>query len=145
MFAERSKWRAIVLTDDYFLNTLIEFAERGLKLPILVSVGGTTIQGTLIGEEEYFQRLSDLVKAKTPDVEEQAGHLREALRGWPRSNPAETEGDSGGVALLYIHLKDTHIMLSDGDFMGLSAPWRGKRSAIDGFWLGEPSSLDVSS
>src|SRR5215212_6941172 len=87
MFAERSKWRPMVLTDDYFLNGLIEFAERGLKLPIIVSVGGATIQGTLIGEEEYFQRLSDLVKAKTPDVEEQAGYLREALRGWPRSNP----------------------------------------------------------
>jgi hypothetical protein len=139
----------MVLTDDYFLNGLVEFAERGLKLPIIVSVGGATIQGTLISEREYFERLSDLVQAESPDVVEQAEDLREMLRGLPRiadestmrkldegADPEEMRRAREEMALIYIHLKDTRIMLSDGDFMGLSAPWRGKRSAVDGFWLG---------
>ena len=66
MFAERSKWRPMLQIDDHFLDSLVEFAERGLKLPIIVSVGGATIQGRLISEDEYFKRLSELVYAKSP-------------------------------------------------------------------------------
>jgi hypothetical protein len=140
----------MVQTDDYFLDGLVEFAERGLKLPIIVSVGGATIQGRLISEDEYFKRLSELVYAKSPAVAQQAEDLREKLPEMPRmadesamrlldegADPEETRRLRKEMSLMYMHLRDTQIMLSNGAFLGLSGPWRGKRSAVDGFWLGE--------
>jgi hypothetical protein len=49
----------------------------------------------------------------------------------------EYVGGRKEMSLMYIHLRDTQIMLSNGAFFCLSGPWRGKRSAVDGFWLGE--------
>jgi hypothetical protein len=137
----------VPITDDHFLASLVEFAEKGLSLPITLSVGGTTIEGTLIGVDEYFERLSELVQAGSPDQAKQAEDLREVLRGAPiaavesamkeideGANPEETRTISEMVSSLYIHLKDTQILLPNGDVIGMAAPWRGKLSAVAGFW-----------
>jgi hypothetical protein len=138
----------VQITGDHFLASLVEFAEKGLRLPIILSVGGTTIEGTLISEDEYFERLSELVQAGSPDQTEQAEDLREVLRGAPidavesamreideGADPEETRTIREMVSSLYIHLKDTQILLPYGDVIGMAAPWRGKLSAVDGFWL----------
>lgn len=139
-----------MLAEDHFLKSVVEFAERGLSLPISLSVGGATIEGILIREEEYFEQLSELLQAAAPDQLEQAEHLREALRSVP-SRPDERvmreEIDEGvdpeemrtireAITLLYIHLRDTRILLPNGEFVGMVGPWRGKQSAVDGYWLG---------
>lgn len=134
--------------DDYFLMGLVEFAERGLSLPILVSVGGATIEGILISEGEYFELLSEYVQAASPARAEQAEHLREVLRRMPTVNdqtamrhldegadPEEIRRFREALSLTYIHLRDTRVMLPDGGFVRMAAPWRGKQSAIDGYWL----------
>jgi hypothetical protein len=135
--------------DDSFLLTLAELAERGLNLSILLSVGGATIEGTIISEEEYHERLSELVEAGSPEQAEQAEHLREFLRGAPstRDESAMRYLDEGGdpetarelreaLSLPFIHLRDTRILHPDGNFVSMAAPWRGKQSAVDGYWLG---------
>jgi hypothetical protein len=141
---------AMVLAEDYFLKSVVEFAERGLSLPITLSVGGATIEGILISEEQYFEQLSELVQAAAPDQLEQAEHLREVLKSVP-SRPDERvmreEIDEGvdpeamrtireAITLLYIHLRDTRILLTSSEFVGMAGPWRGNQSAVDGYWLG---------
>jgi hypothetical protein len=87
---------------------------------------------------------------ESPTVAQQAEDLREKLPEMPMiadesamrlldegADPEETRRVRKEMSLMYIHLRDTKIMLSNGAFMGLSGPWRGKRSAVDGFWLGE--------
>jgi hypothetical protein len=148
MLADQSRRRATVQLDDYFLKGLVEFAERGLSLPILVSVGGATIEGILISEGEYFELLSEYVQAASPARAEQAEHLREVLRRMPSVNDETAMGplDEGadpeeirrfreGLNLTYIHLRDTRIMVPGGGFVSMAAPWRGKQSAVDGYWL----------
>jgi hypothetical protein len=148
MFADPSRRRAMVHLDDYFLVGLVEFAERGLSLPILVSVGGVMIEGILISEGEYFELLSEYVQAASPARAEQAEHLREVLRGMPTVNdetamrpldegadPEEIGSFREALKLTYIHLRDTRVMLPGGGFVSMAAPWRGKQSAIDGYWL----------
>jgi hypothetical protein len=86
------------------------------------------------------------VEAGSP---EQAEHLREFLRGAPstRDESAMRYLDEGGdpetarelreaLSLPFIHLRDTRILLPDGNFVSMAAPWRGKQSAVDGYWLG---------
>jgi hypothetical protein len=139
----------MVLTDDQFLTTVIALVEGGLRLPITVSVGGATIEGILISEEEYFELLSELVQAGSADFAEQAEVLREALRSMPSrddeaamrvidegADPEQIRTIREEMALMYIHLRDTRVMLPGGEFVGMTEPWRGKRSAVDGFWLG---------
>ena len=139
----------MVLADDHFLKSVVEFAKRGLGLPITLSVGGATIEGILISEQEYFERLSELVQAASPDQVEQAEDLREVLRSAPSSaderamreieegaDPEEVRTIREAIALLYIHLRHTRILLPSGEFVDMAGPWRGKQSAVDGYWLG---------
>ena len=43
------------------------------------------------------------------------------------------------LADAHVHLKNTRIMLSDGEFINLHGGfWREKRAAVDGYWLGQP-------
>jgi hypothetical protein len=141
---------AMVLAQDHFLKSVVEFAERGLSLPITLSVGGATIEGILISEEEYFEQLSQIVQAAAPDELEQAEHLREVLRSAPSRpdervmreeiyegvDPEKMRTISEAITLLYIHLRDTRILPPSGEFVGMVGPWRGKQSAVDGYWLG---------
>jgi|SRR5215213_960152 len=134
---------------DLFLVGLVEFAERGLSLPIILSVGGATIEGTLISEQEYFEHLSEKVEASSPERNDQAEALRGVLRSMPSINdetamrhldegadPEKIRGFRDAMSLPYIHLRDTRIMLPGGDFVDMAAPWRGRHSAVDGYWLG---------
>jgi hypothetical protein len=134
--------------DDSFLLTLAEVAKRGLNLSIVLSVGGATIEGTIISEEEYYERLSELVESASPEQAEQAEHLREYLRRAPSTydETAMTYLDEGGdpetarglreaLSRPFIHLRDTRILLPSGKYVDMAAPWRGKQSAIDGYWL----------
>ena len=134
--------------DDSFLLTLAELAEKGLNLSIVLSVGGATIEGTIISEEEYHERLSELVEASSPDQVEQAEHLREFLRGAPSAYDRAgmrhlVEGGDRETARElreelsrpFIHLRDTQILLPGGNFVSMAGPWRGRHSAVDGYWL----------
>jgi hypothetical protein len=135
--------------DDSFFLTLVELADKGLNLSIVLAVGGVTIEGTIISEEEYHELLSELVEASSPEQIEQAEHLREFLRSVPSTHDKSAMSllDEGAdpetarelrdaLSLPFIHLRDTRILLPGGNFVSMSAPWRGKRSAVDGYWLG---------
>ena len=80
---------------------------------------------------------------------EQAEHLREFLRSAPSTNdetameyldegvdPETARAIRDGLSRPFIHLRDTRILLPDGNFVSMAAPWRGKQSAVDGYWLG---------
>ena len=133
---------------DSLLWRLISIAERGLSLPIVLTVGGTTIQGTIVSEAEYLERLSELVKASSPDRAEQAEHLREFLRSVPSTHdesameyldegldPEEVRELRDALSQPFIHLSDTRIFQASGRFVDIEAPWRGRLSAVDGYWL----------
>jgi hypothetical protein len=120
------------------LLTLIDLAERGLSLRIALSVGGATIEGMIVSEEGYFERLSELVEAKSPDQAEQAEHLREFLRGVPSTHdesamrqldegadPKEAVWMREALSLSFIHRSDTRIMQ-------LLTGLRERRRALEG-------------
>src|SRR5215218_2115714 len=135
--------------DDSFFLALVELADKGLNLSIVLLVGGATIEGTIISEEEYHELLSELVEASSPEQVEQAEHLKEFLRGAPSAydraamrhldegaDPESAREVRAAMSLPFIHLRDMRILLPDGNFVSMAAPWRGKRSAVDGYWLG---------
>jgi hypothetical protein len=51
-------------------------------------------------------------------------------------DPEEMRTIREAITLLYIHLRDARILLPSGEFVGMVGPWRGKQSAVDGYWLG---------
>src|SRR3712207_2586315 len=103
---------------DYFLALLVQWARQGVSLPIVLSVGGATIAGDLISEDEYFEGISYLVQPSTPDSSAGAEHIRELLRSIPRAadeaammhidegaEPEEIRKDRQKMADEYVHLK----------------------------------------
>jgi hypothetical protein len=159
MFAGQLRRRAILESDDFFLKILVRWASEGFSLAVILSVGGAIIEGDLISEAEYYEGISDLVRAKATDVaDEDQGHwweeFRKLLRGIPSmgdeasmrrleagEDPEEVLKRRQEMAEAYVHLKNTKILLPNGSFLPLTGGfWRGQRSAVDGFWLGKSSS-----
>ena len=145
--------------DDFFLQALVRWANEGFSLPVILSVGGAIIAGDLTSEDAYFEGISELLRAGTADVADEDEsrwweQIRELLRGIPSvgdatsmrrleagEDPEEILKRRQDMAEAYVHLKNTEILLPNGDFLALTGGfWRGKRSAVDGFWMSKSSS-----
>ena len=140
--------------DDFFLALLIQWAQKGAGLPITLSVGGTIIAGDMISEHEYFDGLAQLYQATDPEFDEDATLFKDLLRSIPHAadQAAMMHLDEGADpeairkirenwAEACVHLNNTQVLLSDGSVQDwIGGLWRGKRSAVDGYWLGRRSS-----
>ncbi|HEY9699680.1 MAG TPA: hypothetical protein V6D10_20635 [Trichocoleus sp.] len=108
---------------DRFLQALVINANRnGDGLLITVNVGGLLVSGRVIGEREYVDLYGRQGLGFTSD--EDIASLESVFR---------KSADSD----LYIHLGDARILAPTGQLLSvLGGVWRGKLSAVDGFFLG---------
>jgi hypothetical protein len=127
--------------NDWFLQQLIEFAELGVELPIILSIGGSHINGNLIGGNRYFKELSELMSSSqvTSDVESVPGTLSKLFESYQDIYPQGDERPAFGTAKPnYIHLRDAKWHSFDGKALpSTGSLWRGKVSSVDGFMIGK--------
>jgi hypothetical protein len=135
------------MDEDFFLYTLIDWAERGIEVPITLSVGGTLVAGYMISEEKYFEESAKVVRWTSDPAAEKA--LQDLFRSMSNAfDKAATEVVDAGsdpdavrekrdeMAKSCLHLRDTYIT-SSGQEIGMQGTlFRCKRRAVDGFWLG---------
>ncbi len=141
------------MQEDFFLNLLISWANEGVSTDITLCVGGVVIAGDLTSEDEYFATISQEVSAENPKVSKTLG---EAIRAIPHTadkvamkqleegaDPDEAQKTRERMSRPYVHLKNTEILTSEGTSIPMTGGlWRGRKSAINGFWLGRLSQGD---
>ena len=143
------------MTHDYFLGLLVEWAKQNIRFAITLSVGGATIAGELTREDEYFEGVAQLVRAGDTASAEDEERISEMLRRLPHiadetammhvdeaADVEEMRGYREEMADAYVHLKNTQILLANGEWIDFRGGfWRGKLAAVDGYWLGRSEPL----
>jgi hypothetical protein len=132
--------------DDFILKVLVGMAQAGTQMPITIIVGGTLLEGDMIGEAEFFEETAARL---TSAGREQQRRFQELIGGLPATmDAAAMEGIDEGVepeemrklredvATSFIHLRNIRVF-SAGSFTALTGgTWRGRVSSVDGFLLG---------
>jgi hypothetical protein len=113
---------------DFFLEMMLEFAERGRDIPITLNVKGLVISGVLISEKSYWESFaSGALKAMILKAREE-GRLE-----FPEDESDKSDDDE---PYEYIHLKNAKIYypgLGSIPGKGHAVLWRGRISSIDGY------------
>jgi hypothetical protein len=113
---------------DFFLELMLEFAERGRDIRITLNVKGLVISGVLISEKSYWESFaSGALKAMILKAKEE-GRLE-----FPADESVESDDNEPSE---YIHLKNAKIYypgLGPIPAKGPGMLWRGRISSIDGY------------
>ncbi|MDB0529750.1 hypothetical protein LBW56_24070 [Ralstonia solanacearum] len=121
--------------DDWYLRNLVDLANRGgLECGITLTVGGTTITGTLVGGKKYFEQFGKLASEGWPGNEEDREHTRIEF-----SKPARLYESEDQSAPSFIHLVNAKIVHPTAFMPNEGMLWRGRLTAISGFALGSLS------
>jgi hypothetical protein len=145
---EKSK-KGVRLDNDILLSTLISMVEKGVETSITLSVRGTILCGDLISERGYFEGTAQMVTSNQPDNAEFFQKLFSDLPGMldrvamermdEGEEPEDAREDRERMATSFIHLKNTQVLSSSGEFIDMQGGyWRCKVLAVDGYWLGRP-------
>ena len=128
---------------DILLGLLISRVERsGMRFSVILSVGGTIIEGDVVSEREYFEEVASLIRSDDPDTQETFANIpnlmdQVAMRGLDQGrDPEIVQEFRENVANSYVHLKNSVLWLEGEDRNISGTLWRGKLEAVDGFWLG---------
>ena len=129
---------------DWFLAQQVHQAEGyQIQQGITLNVGGVLVAGTLIGGRDYLQGLSEYMKIKTKGTpsEEWGEILGDNVKMLVDIYPArQGDEDYPYRPYTYIHLKDARVIGSGGYISAAEGGyWRGKLTAVDGFFFGEMS------
>jgi len=126
--------------DEILRFFVIEADERGLALPLTLCVKGVVLAGDLISSETYGNKMIELLNVfekdfdsnipedrikKYKDIFFEYSDLMKKPNNEAKSNPK------------YIHLENIAIRNGQGPKLTVSNLWRGKISAIDGFFIGK--------
>ncbi len=127
---------------DWFLAWIIGHAESfGLDQGITLTVGGRLITGRVVSPKAYF----DLARAAVQDGsfggeggEQMKSILADSYGQWAELFP-DVGAPIGSGKFAYIHLKEAKVWNGNGTYLPTNGGglWRGKLSAVDGFFLGE--------
>jgi len=128
---------------DILLGLLISRVERsGMRFSVILSVGGTIIEGDVVSEREYFEEVASLIRSDDPDTQETFANIpnlmdQVAMRGLDQGrDPEIVQEFRENVANSYVHLKNSVLWLEVERRNISGTLWRGKLEAVDGFWLG---------
>lgn len=121
--------------DPVFGNTLLLISLKELELPITISMGGTLITGTLIGEKEYFYLLGPTLTTGKSDFDKQFQKMWERIGDKYLENLKSAYENKRGIrgALEYFHLKDASFIFQNSLTPTPGLLWRGTCSEIDGW------------
>ncbi|UTR11674.1 gas vesicle protein GvpU [Evansella sp. LMS18] len=118
-------------TKDSMLEVFVYAAQDyGYSIDITLNVHGSLVTGKIVGEQEYFQRLSENFK---DDSSETAEKIKDELL---KASEDAKKSDNNNVE--FIHLKNAQVYVGDtqptpseNHFL-----WRGKINDVNGFFLG---------
>lgn len=132
---------------DWFLANTVHLAEAyNIEQGITLNVGGVLITGVVMSGRSYFKELGEFVKSKTHGTPSEAigQAIGDANSQWSEMFPeAELESEAPYRPTNYIHLRNAFVIGSNGlmsDKKG--ALWRGKLSAVDGYFFGNSTFSD---
>ena len=139
---------------DWFLQALVRIGNDGsLNYPVTLHVGGVTVTGTIVGGREYFELWSKAASEpitwgdnEGPEAAEARKAIKDMFRSFgdavypEKKDEDETPVDIFKTGPQYIHLKDARFFLGD-TFVpnNQSVLWRGRITAVDGWFLGSLS------
>lgn len=119
---------------DWMLQTLVEWANNGVKLPITVTVGAGFITGTLVSGKEYIEYIEKVYFPTSHG--ETSDTLSQVFNYWKQPYEPGYE-EENNLGRFYIHLKDAKLFNNGAFVPNDGTYWRGRISSIDGFSLGE--------
>jgi hypothetical protein len=115
---------------DHFLQDLV-FQTNVFPTndtPITLLVGGVFVSGIMIAGDEYFQLIAGLTSSPGKEFYE---HVLRFGAGYTEDREAKKVNEEP----VYIHLKECSYSSGFG-LMKLSNVWRGRLSAVDGYFMG---------
>lgn len=127
---------------DWFLVNLVEMAERGIEQHIVLDIGGSHLSGLLIGGWRYFDKLAAAARPAEQDGPRTLGHDIANLYETMRDDYSDPDEDRdypplGDRDISYIHLSDARWYDNSARSLPTNGTlWRGKLTAVDGFWIG---------
>ncbi len=140
------------LRGDLFLEHLVDLCNRAgsLGMPVILTVQGQSIFGSLISMEEFFDASGATIESiPVVDDEGQAVNdgqavtelLGKMLRdfpersGWSTRDSEDEADDDDFNPPRYIHLKNANVMAVGGSDLGF---WRGRLSEVSGWAIPSP-------
>ena len=116
---------------DPFLSSLVRTANAGgLTANVTLWVSGAVISGLLIGVEEYFDTLADVLEATSADTEF-AEYYRERAADFRKMVGEDFDAAlAADYTVTYIHLRDVQDWSALG-FPARTVVWRGRITQVD--------------
>ena len=122
------------MSTDWFLQELVDITNRtGVGVGVTLFVEGMLVTGSLVSGKAYFEGLAAL-----PLENRNYPELAEAYKKLFASTAEglETPDDDSRPAT-FVHLQDARVVTANGNLPTTSGMWwRGRISAVSGFWLG---------
>jgi hypothetical protein len=134
--------RERMMRQDWFLEGLVAFVDQTQSsLSMTLSVGGTLVSGQLVGGKEYFEGMASMLGQGDVSASGSAQTKVQYLRKLFADTGTAFYGDKVERELLskplYLHLKNARFFGGPSELNIQTGWWRGRISAIDGFFLGE--------
>jgi hypothetical protein len=136
--------------EDWFLQTLVSIANRfkeEVGFGITLFVGGALVSGILVGGRHYFLGFAEEFAAGAAEDDVKA-NLEESIGSLTRiyDEPDAAGADDEMEHLdppRYIHLKDARVYAAGSEPVpgNRGVWWRGRLDAVDGFVLGQLSTV----
>lgn len=129
-------------TVDSFLQRLVDVVNTSpIVFSVTLVVGGSLVAGDLIGYKAYFREFADAFTSALSEAgfrQENTEKIHRAISGVGTDDEdALSAENTSGRPPLYIHLRNATIFHGDTRVPTTGgALWRGKLSAVSGFWLG---------
>lgn len=125
---------------DWLLQWFGAFVnDTNMKIGVTLTVGGNMITGTLIPHQAYFERLAKDISAPFSVSGPEA---QEAMHARVLSFHTEQDDDAIQSPVQYIHLDNARVHAGGNQILpDKGTLWRGKISAVEGFIIGEISSV----
>jgi hypothetical protein len=130
--------REAALSADHVLQALIDLANvSDVGFGITLSVAGFLVSGTLVSGKSFFDGLSKEVSDGIA-AEENKDAVRKYFAGFGSIYAGMKDEEERDLPI-FIHLKDARFFQSSGGPVpgNRGIWWRGRVSAISGFFLGE--------
>jgi hypothetical protein len=117
---------------DWHLQTLVDMANRhGVEMGVTLTIGGSTVTGTLVGGKKYFEKFGEMVASGWPGTDEDRERMRATF-----AEPAKLYEDGNMERPSFIHLRDAQIVHPNEFIPSQGMLWRGRLSDVSGFSLG---------
>lgn len=123
---------------DYFLRVLVfSCQEVDHSFGVTLTVGGSTITGTVVSEARYFDSLGDLVEEIGHGVADAflPAFRHAAMSSMVRAAVPYELVPSSDPLPVFVNLIDCTI-LSGGSVIASGVSWRGRLASVDGWFLG---------